>query len=319
MTQFLKRKFIILINSSFFLLSKMLFQLANNFNSYGYLKLKISRFFYEDHLVFNKNGINKIKSLLNSKKLVALDVGGLNGLEPFLKKYSSFFKIFVCEPFKENLEVYTRQNIYKKSQKEKNLILIDKALGEKKQKRKIYIYNESNNTSFYKPNGQYLDLYCQMNSQNIKEANLYRKKRFRVKNKVSVNVSTISFELKKRNIDDIDYLKIDTEGSELEILKGLKNYRPLLIESELSNFELRKGQHNSLELELFLKKLNYVPLKSHSLFPHISLPFTVNKYFILDLINNKNRKILKKRIIQFKAILIMLNERKLLSYLDNYI
>ncbi len=318
MTQFLKRNIIQFINNIFFLFSKILFRFANSLNSYGNLKREISQFFYEDHLIFNKESKSKIRLMLNSKKLVALDVGGLNGLEPFLKKYSSFFKILVCEPFKKNLEVYSKESLYKKRLKEKNLILIDKALGEKKQKRNIYIYNESNNTSFYKPDGKNLNLLCQMQTRNIKDAHHYKKKRFRIKKKVNVEVSSIYDELKKRNIRDLDYLKIDTEGSELEILKGLKSYRPILVESEISNFELRKGQSTNLEIELFLKKNNYIPLKSHVLFPYISLPFIENKYFILDFTNRKNQKILKNRITQFKAILIMLNERKLLSYLKEY-
>ena len=77
MTRFLKRNIIQFINNIFFLFSKILFRFANSLNSYGNLKREISQFFYEDHLIFNKESKSKIRLMLNSKKLVALDVGGL--------------------------------------------------------------------------------------------------------------------------------------------------------------------------------------------------------------------------------------------------
>ena len=43
-----------------------------------------------NHLIFNKESKSKIRLMLNSKKLVALDVGGLNGLEPFKKNIQAF-------------------------------------------------------------------------------------------------------------------------------------------------------------------------------------------------------------------------------------
>ena len=42
-----------------------------------------------------------------------------------------------------------------------------------------------------------------------------------------VECDTLSSSLKSLKINNLDYLKIDTQGSELEILKGLGDYRPL--------------------------------------------------------------------------------------------
>ena len=38
----------------------------------------------------------------------------------------------------------------------------------------------------------------------------------------------LSNQLSELNINNLDYLKIDTQGAELEILKGIGKYRPLL-------------------------------------------------------------------------------------------
>ena len=41
-----------------------------------------------------------------------------------------------------------------------------------------------------------------------------------------VECDTLSENLKELSIEHLDYLKIDTQGSELEILKGIGDYRP---------------------------------------------------------------------------------------------
>ena len=96
------------------------------------------------------------------------------------------FKIFVCEPFKKNLDVYKKDISYKKKLKENELFFITKALGAKKEKRNINIYSEDNNSTFYKPDGKDLDLFCQMQTDNIKSSKLYKKQRFTIKKKVKV-------------------------------------------------------------------------------------------------------------------------------------
>ena len=63
---------------------------------------------------------------------------------------------------------------------------------------------------------------------------------------------TISSNLKSINIQNLDYLKIDTQGAELEILKGLGDYRPLLIKCEIQIFPMYKNIPSWTEL------LNYL-------------------------------------------------------------
>ena len=46
----------------------------------------------------------------------------------------------------------------------------------------------------------------------------------------------MSNQLYELTVKSLDYLKIDTQGAELEILKGMGNYRPLLIKIEAHFF-----------------------------------------------------------------------------------
>ena len=73
-----------------------------------------------------------------------------------------------------------------------------------------------------------------------------------------MNVTTINNLLSDLNINNLDYLKIDTQGAELEILKGLGNYRPLLIKIEAHFFSMYKNVPSWHKLVNYLYELNYV-------------------------------------------------------------
>ena len=55
-----------------------------------------------------------------------------------------------------------------------------------------------------------------------------------------INCDTINNLLSELNLKNLDYLKIDTQGAELEILKGLGNYKPLLVKIEAHIFSMYK-------------------------------------------------------------------------------
>ena len=55
---------------------------------------------------------------------------------------------------------------------------------------------------------------------------------------IEVECDTISNMLSGLNIKNLDYLKVDTQGAELEILNGIGNYRPLLIKIETHIFSM---------------------------------------------------------------------------------
>ena len=73
-----------------------------------------------------------------------------------------------------------------------------------------------------------------------------------------IECDTIESNLKNLKIENIDYLKIDTQGAELEILKGLGNYKPLLIKCETQIFPMYKEVPGWTELLDYLNILNYI-------------------------------------------------------------
>jgi FkbM family methyltransferase len=82
--------------------------------------------------------------------------------------------------------------------------------------------------------------------------------RFDVEDRVEVECATLTTAL-KNVVEEVDILKIDTQGLELEILKCIGNYRPFLINVECSTTDLYKGQGTVFEVGSLLRGFGYFP------------------------------------------------------------
>ena len=114
-----------------------------------------------------------------------------------------FLKDILVEPIKTEADKL----------KEKKFI-INKGLWSKKEKKKLYILdNRLGSTSMYMPNEEAFDLH-DINSKDYEN--------YKVTRTIEIDCDTISNQLSELNINILDYLKIDTQGAELEILKGYR-------------------------------------------------------------------------------------------------
>ena len=84
------------------------------------------------------------------------------------------------------------------------------ALGEKNERKKLYITQHPMCTSLYKPNEKLIRLY-----NNLEVAYL--------KNETEIETITLDTFADKYNINDVDFIKVDVQGAELDIFKGGKN------------------------------------------------------------------------------------------------
>lgn len=86
----------------------------------------------------------------------------------------------------------------------------------------------------------------------------YKKKEklSQIKKIESLNLNDLLYTFKKKSLN-IDFLKIDTEGNEFEVLKGLNLnvYRPKLIQVEIKDFNLNLCRKN--KIFKYLIKNNY--------------------------------------------------------------
>ena len=184
---------------------------------------------------------------MKNDKIVALDVGsqgGFNSDSFFSKKYNKFFKAILVDPIKDK-------------KKYEGIDFINKGLWSSKVNKKIYFLGKRpGSSSMYEPDKASFKIY------GFKEKDFHL---FDVTKTETVECDTISSNLKSLNINSLDYLKIDTQGAELEILKGLGDYKPLLIKCEVQIYPMYKNVPPWTELLNYFTKLSNSPFFSNAL------------------------------------------------------
>jgi len=244
------------------------------------------------------NFSNLISGLLKGEKIISLDVGaqgGFNSDEFFPSKYNCFFKDILIEPI--NLEAEKLKN---------NKFVINKGLWSKKEKKKLNILdNRLGSSSMYEPDEEFFDLH------NLKKKDYDN---YKVTRSIEIECDTLTNQLKELEINKLDYLKIDTQGAELEILKGIGEYRPLLIKIEAHFFSMYKNVPSWNKLVSFLYDFNYALIDLKGIGNHSTrIPAEADMIFI----PNFNDKIGKKLILdnkdKFISLMLIFGQLKILQ------
>jgi len=244
------------------------------------------------------NFIDIINKLLKKEKIISLDVGaqgGFNSDNFFSKKYNIFFEDILIEPIKEEANKLHQKKF-----------TLNKGLWSKKEKKKLYILdNRLGSSSMYEPDENYFDLH------NIKNKDF---KNYKVTRTVEIECDTLSNQLTELNIKKLDYLKIDTQGAELEILKGLGNYRPLMIKLEAHFFSMYKNVPEWNQLINYIYELNYVLIDWKGIGDHITrIPAEADMIFIPNFKNDSGKKLIKNNEEKFISLMLIFGQLKLLQ------
>ena len=258
---------------------------------------QLNRLRYESHKTDDHS--NLISKLLVDNKLIALDVGAQGGFfesNIFAKKYNNFFDPIVVEPLSNEAGKLSKKN-YK---------VITKGLWSANCKKKLYVLGKRlGSSSMYKPSKDNYDLY------NFKKKDFSL---FDITNEIEVECTTANESLNKLNIKHLDFLKIDTQGSELEILKGLGEYRPLIIKVEAQVVPMYEDVPNWSELMNYLYKINYMTSEWVEIGPHLTRsPVEMDMIFIPNYLNDLGKKLILSREKAFVSLMLIFGHIKLLQ------
>ena len=192
---------------------------------------------------------NKIKNRL----ITVVDIGAHRGetIDFFLEN----FKIKKILAFEPNLSLFKYLN-NKKKKFDKKVILLNFGVGLKKSTKILNIMADSSSSTinainrksdYYKRKMKFLSIF------------FFSKKFLTKKQKISVN--NLSYFIKKNNFKNIDILKIDAEGYEYNILKGINNLdfkkiRFIYFEHHY-DLMIKKGYKFS-QINEFLNKKNFL-------------------------------------------------------------
>tara|TARA_B100000029_G_scaffold515938_2_gene625650 strand:- start:382 stop:1356 length:975 start_codon:yes stop_codon:yes gene_type:complete len=276
--------------SRIFLLLRINSRIVNQLN-----KIRSETHKTDDHTNF-------ISKLLNGKKLIALDVGAQGGFfnaNIFSKRYNNFFDPVLVEPIPNEANKLVNQN-YK---------VIPKALWSEDCKKKLYILgNRSGSSSMYKPSKEGFDLY------NLKKKDFSE---FAITEEVDVECTTISNSLNLLNIKNLDFLKIDTQGSELEILKGIGNYFPLMMKLEAQVVAMYENVPSWTELINYLYSINYMTCEWTEIGSHVTRsPVEMDMIFIPNYLKESGKRLILSKENEFISLMLIFGHIKLLQIIS---
>ena len=186
-------------------------------------------------LLPDKNLSKFPKTSLN-KKLSLLDIGARGGIgDPWSSAKSGNLNVILVEPDLQEVELLKKHH---------QGDILPYALWSKETDLVLNINNDPGTSSVFEPNMLFLRQFD--DSQ-----------RFEAKNKITVSTTTIDDLDSNGKLTDVDFMKIDIQGAELDVLKGGVNYLKnnlVGLESEVEFSSMYQDQPLFSELEIFVRQ-----------------------------------------------------------------
>jgi FkbM family methyltransferase len=182
----------------------------------------------------NEDFSRKLVNICPERDIIAVDAGGAVEVQPHWHRLPKIAKTYIFEPHEESfLSLIERQKTNSTYIYNHYLMI---ALAEKNGKRILYKTNEATGSSLLPPHN---DAIC----------NFPQNDYFHPITEEEIEVQSLASVLEYLEVKHVDAIKLDTQGTELEILKGLGSSLSkdlLLIEIEIPVIENYKGSSTNL-------------------------------------------------------------------------
>jgi len=198
--------------------------------------------FVKDSILFSKN----LHSLIENDPFVLCDIGARGELTEPWKTFNHFYpKLITILAFEPDQQEFQKLNEKPKN----NIKYFPYALWNSEKNLKIHIVKNESSSSIHPPNHDLLADFDPIHGD-IRQ----------IKNSITVSAKTLDGILD--SIDyDVDFIKIDTQGSEYEILEGSKKVLENLCFGctlETWTMEIHKNQHLSFEIMKFMHDYGFL-------------------------------------------------------------
>jgi FkbM family methyltransferase len=211
----------------------------------GFIKKKINQFLeiFGYNIISNKQFLKlyrtldrNIKSIIQKENPLIFDVGAHKGES--IIQIRSLFKNPIIHSFEPINECFDKLNSFKN----KNTFINNFALGNKKQKKILNITNDTASSSIY-----------ELDQKSIYSKNL------KIAKKQQINIDTLDNYIIKNKINFIDFLKLDVQGYEKNVLAGSKIAlkKIFLIQVEIIFIEYYQNESSFFIIEKILRPFGF--------------------------------------------------------------
>lgn len=159
-----------------------------------------------------QNTISLLSEIIHQNKIDLsfniVEIGSLHNddqQEPFYQILDHFPSSKIIG-FELEEEICTKMN----AKARKGIVYYPCALGKANERRKLYVTQHPMCTSLFKPNEELLSLYNRFDVALLKH-------------ETEIDTITLDYFIEQNQIGEIDFIKIDVQGAELDIFKGGKN------------------------------------------------------------------------------------------------
>ena len=239
----------------------------------------------------------RIKEILGGRKLVIFDVGAADNIEPNFTRYRHLLFVILVEPREDSAL----------DRRESDSYMVQKLITSNDGWGVLHITRKQKLSSMLFPGAPFLKYYSPPALSG----------KFGKIDEIQFQTTTISSVLQGLG-KDIHYLKIDTQGTELEVLKGLGAFRPLILKIEISFVPLYHDQVIFFELAQHLYRKGYIlfnleyakrffskKIKRSSFSRETGIPIHGDAWFMPDWTRPEGREIIENRRPEYEALMAM--------------